>query len=101
MDEKTISKGTQTTISDETISIGASALVKDGKTHAFNPTGTTISTGDFKSKVILTFDEVVTEASRVCTYSGPVVSAFVEGSFTVVGTTTIPLGASVTGAASL
>ena len=97
---QTISQGSQTTISGVTISIGSSALVIDGTTHAFNPTGAAIPTEKSNDQLILTQGEVVTEGNSIITYSGPAVSAFVKDGDIVVGTATLPLGASMTGAAA-
>lgn len=96
---QTISQDTQTTLSGVVISIGTSALIIDGTTHAFNPTSTAIPTANSNSEVILTQGEVITQGSSIITYFGPAVSAFLEGSDIVVGTATVSLGASMRGAA--
>lgn len=96
----TVAEGTQTIISGVVISIGSSALVINGTTHSFNPTGIAIPTGDSNDEIILTQGEVVTKGGSVIAYSGAAVSTFVEKSNIVVGTATIPLEALVTGAAA-
>ena len=94
---QTITPGEVATVSGITISVGSSAVVLNNITHAFNPTETAIPA--FDGAIVLTAGEAINEGVKVVTYSGPAVSAIVEGNDVVMGTSTLPLATSMTGPA--